>query len=106
MIRPETSLALRRPVFLFAVEPVLDADEAARAVQAFRNVRGPEPVVWLDLSAVGSVSPSALETLDRFARSAREKRVTVRLIGVTPALRSEIDGTPLARFEWRPPGTA
>jgi anti-anti-sigma regulatory factor len=105
-MRPDPSHALRRPVFLFAVEPVLDADAAERAVDAFRNVRGPEPVVWLDLSAVGSASPSALETLDRFARSAREKRVTVRLIGITPALRSEIDGTPLARFEWSPPTAA
>ena len=106
MIRPEKSLARRGPVFLFAVEPVLDSAAAARAVEAFRNLRGQEPVVWLDLSAVGSVSPAGLETLGRFAHAARERRVTVKLIGVTPTLRSALDGTPLARFEWSPPTAA
>lgn len=106
MIGSEISFARRRSVFLFAVEPVLDAAAAARAVAAFRNVRGAEPVVWLDLSAVGSASPAGLETLGRFAQSAGDERVTVRLIGVTPGLHSALDGTALARFEWSPPPAA
>jgi anti-anti-sigma regulatory factor len=106
MIRAHTSPTLRRPLFLFAVDPVLDHTAAARAIDAFRNVRGTEPVVWLDLSAVGTASPAGLETLGSFAEAAREGRVTVRLIGVTPAIRLALEGTPLARYVWQPPTAA
>ena len=103
MIRPQTSARGRRAVFLFALEPVLDGAAAARAVEAFRNVREAEPILWFDLSAVGSASTAGLETLGRFADSAQRASVTVRLIGVTMAVRSALHGTPLERYVWRPP---
>jgi anti-anti-sigma regulatory factor len=106
MIRPQTSARRRRAVFLFALDPVLDGAAAARAVEAFRKVREREPILWLDLSAVGSASTAGLETLGRFADAAQSASVTVRLIGVTAVVRSALDGTPLERYVWHPPPAA
>ena len=73
-----------------------------RAIRAFSHVPDAEPIVWLDWSAVESASRAGIALLARFARDARRRNVTLRLIGVPPRLRGFLAGTALADFLWEP----
>ncbi len=92
-----------RPVVLFTCDAVLDAAGAARAIHAFRNVLEAHPIIWLDLSAVRRLSRAAVAVLSGFAEGPGSRAATLRLIGVPPAIRAGLRGTPLERYLWQPP---
>ena len=93
--------AAGRTVFVFSLDPVLDARAARRAARAFRNVPDDGHIVWLDCSAVRSVSAAGALLLARFAREAA-RRATLRILCVPDHVRPPLVTAGLRRFIWEP----
>jgi anti-anti-sigma regulatory factor len=90
-----------RTVLVFELEPVFDLDAARRTVHAFRRRRAARPIIWLDCSAVRSVSPAAAALLARFARRVQQHAI-LRLLCVPNAVRRTLSAAGLAPFFWQP----